>query len=419
MDEIIDYIKLFLVYGNLAAADRIGYTANESEWSNYKLVIVPGRNVLTGERRDWHEPDLSSPAQAEKQGEFTDEFGEKMGGTWVIREDIFYNTLFCISLAGEFCLNNQHDEHGRIASASSPLGRQNLRTIPVLDEYSRLCTKLVEASLPEPRFSNIVLTHDVDTIAHYRHLRGFLGGIRRGQARQAWASLSNLEQDSAYTFHWLHNQDSQVKDANVIYFLKATHGQGLDYPQYKLSGRDCQTLLTHLRDTGASIGLHGSYHASDELSYKAERQQLEQATHVSIHQHRNHYLRITGISALQAMADAGILDDYTIGWADHIGFRLGTTRPVRWINPQTMQLTELTLHPLSIMDCTLSNSNYMNISEEEEAYYTCQQLVDKVRQHGGELVLLWHNSNVIENEGYHRSLYQDLIQYLVSSARTN
>ena len=62
------------------------------------------------------------------------------------------------------------------------------------------------------------------------------------------------------------------------------------------------------------------------------------------------------------------------------------------------------------MDVTLSNSNYMNLSEDE-AYFLCQQLFDKVRQYQGEVVLLWHNSN-IRPDTYHRNLYPKLLQLL-------
>ena len=113
---------------------------------------------------------------------------------------------------------------------------------------------------------------------------------------------------------------------------------------------------------------------------------------------------------LQRLADAGYTDDFTMGFADQAGFRLQTTRAVRWINPKTMQLTNLTLHPLTIMDCTLSNENYMNLTEDE-AYFLCERLIEKVRLHHGDLCLLWHNSN-IRPDTYHQSLYQQLIRYL-------
>lgn len=436
MDEIIDYIKSFLVYGNEAAAKHIGYTADELDWQHYKVVIIPGKNILTGERRDWTEPNLQEPAHAVKQGEFYDEFGEKMGGTWVIREDIIYNTFYLISLAGEAHLNQLHeqadpaewtDEHGRIPSTSSPLGKQGLWTIPVVDEYARLVTKLLEAPLPEQRFSKIILTHDVDTIAHYRHLRGFVGAISRGQLKQAVGAMAGVEFDPAYTFPWLADQDRKVSGAEPIYFFKAGRGKGNDYPQYDLNSEDFRHLAAYLDKRGATLGLHTSYeaaslidHAEDAEGAAAvvlrEKERLAEALgqldiDTQNMPNRWHYLRLTSLQCLQALADAGFKHDYTIGWADHTGFRMGTTRPVRWINPLTMRLTDLTLHPLSIMDCTLSNECYMNISDEEEAYYISQQVIDKVRQHGGELVLLWHNSNV-EGDNYHKQLYSELVDYI-------
>lgn len=414
MDEIIEYIKQFLVYGNEEAAKHIGYTNDPEEWNHYKLVVLPGKNILTGEKRDWTTPNLSMPARAEKTNEYVDEMGESTGGTWIIREDIIYNTLFCISLADEFCLpydDEQLDKHGRIPARLTPLGQQDLCTIPVLDEYSRLCTKLLDAPLPEQHFSHIVLSHDVDTIEHYRHLRGFVGAIARGKLKEAIGAMAGLDFDPAYTFPWLHNQDCRVSNAEEMYFIKATAGHGHDYPQYNLRGSNFKELLEQLRGTSATIGLHGSYYANEQLNYEHEKKLLEEAINDSVHIHRNHFLRILRPEGLQALVEAGITDDYSFGWADRIGFRLGTTRPVRWINPQTMQLTPLTLHPLSIMECSLSNEDYMNISNEEEAYYLCQQVIDKVKQHGGELVLLWHNTSVANNS-YHHQLYKEIIDYL-------
>ena len=45
MDEIINYIKTWLLYGNADAAQLIGYTADEREWPKYRLVIVPNGHL--------------------------------------------------------------------------------------------------------------------------------------------------------------------------------------------------------------------------------------------------------------------------------------------------------------------------------------------------------------------------------------
>jgi hypothetical protein len=116
---------------------------------------------------------------------------------------------------------------------------------------------------------------------------------------------------------------------------------------------------------------------------------------------------------MQNLADMGVTEDFTMMFPDHVGFRLQTTRAVRWINPKTMSLTNLVLHPLTVMDCTLSNSQYMNLNEDE-AYFECQRLIEKVYQNAGELVLLWHNT-IITKEGYHRSLYPKLLNLLTET----
>jgi len=115
---------------------------------------------------------------------------------------------------------------------------------------------------------------------------------------------------------------------------------------------------------------------------------------------------------MQELINVGITDDFTLGYADVAGFRLGTCRPVKWINPNTRQLTTLTLHPLTIMDVSLSDKRYMYLNAHE-AYEYCIRLINMVESWNGELVLLWHNTSVEDTpQSYHRKLYLDIIKYL-------
>ncbi len=391
MKEIVDYIIQFLLYGNEEAAKQVGYTANEAEWQNYRVVIVP--NGQLGK-------EIVMPDFSEAKGERLEAKGTEQP-TWIIRTDIVYNTFFFISRAEEV-INTQRDEHGRFAAKYSILGQNNRLMIPTVDEYARMLMKLLDLPLPTPSFSQIYLTHDVDTIAHYRHLRGAIGGIVRGEWRKVIASLRDIHNDPAFTFSWLIAQDKKVEGAERIYFVKDTLGKGYDYPQYKLDGEDFETAEQLIENSGAKIGWHGSYYGGD----KANRQLGDKAG-----LHRSHYLRCS-IDQMQRLAEVGVTDDFTMMFPDQVGFRLQTTRPVRWINPKTMQLTDLVLHPLTVMDCTLSNSNYMNLSEDE-AYFECQRLFEKVHQNAGEVVILWHNTTPAGNT-YHRSLYPKLLEIICS-----
>jgi hypothetical protein len=182
----------------------------------------------------------------------------------------------------------------------------------------------------------------------------------------------------------------------MIYFVKHTFGLGYDYPQYCLRGFDWRHLKKLLRHNNAYLGVHGSYYGYlPKIKYSR--------------MYRAHYLRCS-IDQMQRLVDAGYRDDFTMSFPDHIGFRLQTSRAVRWINPKTYELTPLTLHPLMIMDCTLSNENYMHL-DQEEAYFMCERLIEKVQLHHGDLCLLWHN-NRITPETYHASLYSQILQFI-------
>lgn len=384
MNEIVQYIISWLLYGDTEAAKMVGYTDDPEQWDRYQIVILPCGHL----GKDWVRPDMHNP---HLEGKFID-------------RDIVYNTLFFTSRAEEL-IDPRRDKYGRYTAAYSMLGEENRLDIPLLDEYARFLTKALQrtcdekdipcsARLPEATFSRVCLTHDIDTIDQYRHLRGAIGGILRGEWRKVWASWMDIHNDPAYTFPWLLECDFR-READVIYFAKHTHGRGPDYPQYSRHKRDYVNLRSALKRSGAMIGIHSSYYGF-----------YGKTDHTA---HRSHYLRCD-IDNMQRLEGSGVTDDYTMMFPDRCGFRLQTCRPVRWVNPKTMQLTDLTLHPLTVMDCTLSNPQYMNLSEDE-AFFYCERLFEKIRQNGGELVILWHNIDPAGSP-YHQSLYPKLIQIL-------
>ena len=380
MKEIIEYLITWLCYGDAEAAKRVAYTDDEKALETYDVIIVP--NGLLG--KELVIPELKKPEVEQPRKDKS-----------IIRTDIVYAAFFFTSRAEEL-LNTQRDEHGRFAARFSLLSQKSRLQIPRLDEYARLLLKQLNLPLPEPGFGHIYLTHDIDVITQYRSLRGVIGGLMRGEGEAVWRALGNIHEDPLYTFPWLIEQDATVPDAETVYFVKRTHGKGFDYPQYSLHGMDYKRLKKLLRHSNAYLGVHGSYYgAIPKIEYSR--------------MFRAHFLRCD-IDRMQRLADAGYTDDFTMGFADQAGFRLQTTRAVRWINPQTMQLTPLTLHPLTVMDCTLSNDNYMHLSEDE-AYFLCERLIDKVRLHHGDLCLLWHNS-IFTGDTYHRSLYPKILALL-------
>ena len=294
MNEIIQYIITFLLYDNEVAANQVGYTADESQWSNYRVVIVPNGHLGK---------EIVMPNLEEVKVEPLGETAQDGKNRWIIRTDIIYNTFFFISRAEEL-INNQRDKHGRFLAEYSILGKQNRLMIPTVDEYARMLMKLLDLPLPTPSFSHVYLTHDVDSIAHYRHVRGVVGGILRGQWLKVLASLRDIHNDPAFTFSWLISQDKKVANAKCIYFIKDTLGKGYDYPQYDLYGKDFEIVEQLIENSGAKMGIHSSYYGSLSTTVELYGHIVDQPTFLPQKQiyHRSHYLNCS-IDQMQRWAD--------------------------------------------------------------------------------------------------------------------
>ena len=141
-----------------------------------------------------------------------------------------------------------------------------------------------------------------------------------------------------------------------------------------------------------------------------EIKRLEYILEEKVTWNRNHYLCSREPEDMEYLVAAGITDDFTMGYADVAGFRLGTCRAVRWIDPLKKELTSLKLHPLTVMEETLDAEQYMNLNEKEAFSVICKML-ETTREYHGEAVLLWHNTAVAErDDSYQRRLYKRTLE---------
>ena len=425
MRETIEYIIRFLLHGNDDLLCRVGYTRDTALFPQYDVVILPSPffdDKVYGTPQS--EPELPLPTIGDTPILFGSSTIEQVGSTKVVHADLVASAYFLISRYEEYLHPDRHrDAHGRFSGKESLPYRAGFLLRPILDEYSHLLlTWLSESatvSFPSSGYEQIYLTHDIDRIAYYRNPRGFLGGIKRNLTafpglKQVLKAPLRLENDPAYTFPWIIEMDRKVKGAQSVYFVKsAIHQHANDLPSYSLTGKDFKRLFSLLKTNNVRFGLHTSYYAGEHPEIiSQEKEQLERSLNLPISFNRWHFLRSVQPADFNALINAGVSDDFTLGYADTVGFRLGTSRCVRWIDPKSRKVTSLRLHPLVAMDCSLSNSYYMNLTEDE-AKKTLLSLLSQIRKHHGEVVLLWHNTVFSSVEGgYHPSLYQTIIEEL-------
>jgi hypothetical protein len=424
MNNIINYIIKFLLPCNETLASAVGYTNVKEEFKNFSVIISPSgffdENIY-GKISSLPKLPLNKIDDAEIL--FGTPEVEVINGKVLVKADIIAGSFFLLSRYQEWICGDVFDNHSRFEGKKSLQYRADFLHRPIIEQYSALLRKWLkiaglEVKEPPKQIEKIYLTHDIDRLALYQNFREITGAIIRKKVpfNLIINSILDIKNAPAYTFNWLNEQDLKV-DAEKIYFVKAANrAKSFDYPKYNLKGKNFQNLLKFLRQNNSVIGLHSSYHSfSNPQNIEKEQSSLTEAVGEKINFHRTHYLRILPPHKPDFYLQANITDDFSLGFADIAGFRLGTCRPVKWINPQNLQIENITLHPLLIMESTLSDAGYMNLNFED-ALSKSKNLIAQVKEHNGEIVLLWHNTSVIENQNnYQRNLYGKIIEYLANT----
>lgn len=431
--DVIHYIIRFLVgyeTGNDLLLNRIGYTSKESEMSRYSIVIRSS---------SFFEPDVYGTDKAFPKIPLTEWegvpllFGEPTellineGKTLVIDADIIASTYFLISRYEEMYRRKLRDVHGRFPGKESLPYKAGFLQRPIVDEYGAvLRAKMRRMGLPvsdpEPRFSMVNLTHDIDEPFQYRGWRSFARAFIKEHKTPFKAfrlAFSDPESDPFFTFprilDWNRSLQSKMPDRCKTFFFFKTPGKApQDAPNYSLKHPLYQPLRNLVLENDVIPGLHSNYSAGLKAELiEEQRKTLANDLGLPINCNRHHYLSAREPEDMQALISAGIHHDYTMGYADEVGFRLGTSRPVRFIMPSTRRLTELILHPLTVMDCTLDRADYMDL-DEESAMKICRNLLVQTCRYGGELTLLWHNEYLSrEVHPWHRHLYRELLRQIL------
>lgn len=346
----------------------------------------------------------------------------RTNGIIKVHADVIATTYF-LATDYESRACDRRDDHNRFLASYSVLSELGLIDRPLIDEIRLwLCELAVNNGLiysfPE-RGHTVNLSHDVDLPFRYPTVKSvFRTTISSLLGRQSFKNVSNsiscyfnFKKDPYDTFDELIRLYKVLKSAskvesNFILFLRADNES-----TYPLGSKKIQRLLEKFNFHGATIGLHTGYKAGERPELiREEKLHLESCLKISVQHNRNHYLRWANDDYASTLAKLGVEHDYSVGFADHAGFRLGTFGVIDYFDPVRLELVGLKLHPLHVMDCSLSDSRYMSLGENNALEHLDAMLTLFVK-YGGELNILWHNQNVAESSSsYHRSLYNKFIE---------
>jgi hypothetical protein len=333
--------------------------------------------------------------------------------------DKFVLSFFLATRYEEY-LSFEADKYGRFSAKQSFAYKNKILHKPVINLFAKEIQQKISKRYPDFKFPEKKYSYqptiDIDNAYAYKG-KGFtrtLGGYVRALAKSDKDDfskrknvLSGKEKDpyDTYDFQFsLHIKNN----LNPIYFFLlgdwAENDKNLSHTNPLM-----QELIKNI-SSRADLGIHPSF-ASNRNSEKVkiEKERLKNISGKEVFKSRQHFLILKFPQTYRNLISSGMSDDYTMGFADEIGFRAGICTPYKWYDLKKEEETNLTIHPFAVMDGTLNN--YLKLSPEI-AIEKVKPVIEEIKNVNGEFISIWHNETLSdwrEWKGW-KSVYEKIIQ---------
>ena len=307
-------------------------------------------------------------------------------------------SIFYLLSRYEEYICQETDEYGRfpLKESSAP---KNWLMKSMCDRWAEEIVSLAGVNgIPQGNKVKIIPSFDIDNTYAYKLKSGkrkwmsifkdlLKFNFNRIQERRA--VLKGGENDPYDTFSKIRSVHKRFPETKVFWLIGKW---GKKDRNISIQNAEHRKLIKSLSDDGIDIGLHpsfGSFQRKETITQ--EKKELESVCGKEIALSRQHFLRFQVSTTLSDLNSIGFTDEYSMGFAEHPGFRSGTARPHQWFDLSMNKTTELIIHPFAYMDGTLRE--YMQLSIEDSKRII-RQLYDEVNRYGGDFIFIWHNETI-------------------------
>jgi hypothetical protein len=333
--------------------------------------------------------------------------------------DIFAASFYLISRYEEY-LPHVKDIHQRYTADESLAFKNKFLEKPVVDIWAYKLLNHLQEKFPNYKYQTrayqFISTIDIDNAFAYKHkslvrsVGGFFKDLSQFKIFNIWdrfAVISRIKKDPFDTFDKIIDIKKQSNIRTIFFFLIG------DYTTFdtnvSASKNKFRLLIKSMVDY-ARVGLHPSYFSMQNPSVlKKEKKRLERITNMPIMRSRQHYLRFSLPETYQHLIDLEITEDYSMGYASHVGFRASTCTPFYFYDLDFEIQTPLKIFPFALMDTTLND--YMNLTPKQ-SLGKIRDLKNEVKAVNGTFITLFHNealSNYLRWKGWSR-LYDLMVK---------
>jgi Family of unknown function (DUF7033) len=333
--------------------------------------------------------------------------------------DIFSASFLMVSRYKEY-LPYQKGEIQRFEATESLAFRYGFLEEPVINQWSVKLKEVIQKRYPEVRFPGrkfqFISTIDIDNAFAFKH-KSFVrtvGALLRSLLRRDTntflsriATLLGNDEDPYNTYGFIDQVEKRNGLRSMFFFLVG------DYNRYdtNISVRSMayRNLIKNIA-ADHKIGIHPSVASHKNISIlQKEVNRLAGVLGERVTKSRQHFLAFELPTTYLRLIQLGILEDYSMGYASHIGFRAGICSPFRFYNLSEEKETDLVVYPFQVMDVTLMQ--YLRLSPDE-AIEKIGELMDKVKKVDGTFISLWHNESLSDKgvwQGW-RKVFEEVVR---------
>lgn len=315
--------------------------------------------------------------------------------------DVFAAIFYLITRYEEY-LPFEPNQYGQFKATDSLAYKLGFLNKPVVDIWVADLKQLLAAKYPSLAFKQkkftTTFTYDIDVAYAYKGRPlavTFINIIKDAlkfnfsAIKKRLAVLNNAAADPFDTYGHIASV-KEKQQHNLLYFFllgpKNKYNRNLN--PYNSS---MQLLLQKLSEKEIT-GIHPSYFANDSyLQLQHEKLLQESVINKKVSASRQHYLRLVLPNTYQNLIQAGITDDYSLGFAELPGFRAGTCSAFKFYNLKTETETALTLYPNTFMEGTFIEDMQLDAAA---ALPLMKQFVDEVKNVNGNFISIWHNHSL-------------------------
>ena len=318
--------------------------------------------------------------------------------------DPFALSFYLLSRYEEYTSSEQ-DAYGRFPAIASLAHLHNFLHLPLVNCWARVLAKHLQKQFPgiKTRKSKyqFIPTYDIDLAwAHlhkglWRNLSRFGKEVFQAKAQELLDHLLvtfGIRKDPFFVFPELVQIFEATSIQPIFFFLLGDLGKFDRNISHKRPA--LQELIQHLSNQ-YEIGIHPSFASNskpDQL--KKEINRLQNIKDSKVSKSRQHFLMLRLPDTYQRLLEAGITEDYSMGYAALAGFRASIAQPFHWYDLKQEKATNLRIYPFQIMDVTLQQ--YLQL-EPEAAFQESVALINTCKKYGGTFSLYLAQQLLLES----------------------